>query len=166
MNHPWARFLFVAISFAIGIHVAAREVVYGRSDHSDQLFSEVSRIKIEIPPDSLAVLREYNQVWRKARPERTDVRVTVREGRNLYTNVAVHLKGSYSFQPIDAKPSLTLNFDKFAPGQRFHGLTKIHLNNSAQDPSYLCEAFARELFNDLGIPSPRAGHALVNLNGR
>jgi spore coat protein CotH len=88
------------------------------------------------------------------------------KGKPLYTNVAVHLKGSFSFQPIDGKPSLTLNFDRFAPGQRFHGLTKIHLNSSLQDPSYLCEALARELFNDAGVPTPRAGHALVNLNGR
>src|SRR5262249_59759501 len=64
------------------------------------------------------------------------------------------------------KPSLTLNFDKFAPGQRFHGLQKIHLNNSIQDLSYLVEALAWEVFLDLGVPSPRAGHAFVRINGR
>src|SRR5262249_40071168 len=79
---------------------------------------------------------------------------------------SIHLKGSFTFQPIDAKPSLTLNFDKLAPGQKFHGLTKIHLNNSVQDPSYLCEPLARQLFDSLGVPSPRAGHALPELNGR
>lgn len=94
------------------------------------------------------------------------MRATVREGGRTYTNVAVHLKGSYSFQRIDGKPSLTLNFAKFAPGQKFHGLTKIHLNNSVQDSSYLCEALARQIYNDLGIPTPRAGHALVSINGR
>ena len=91
---------------------------------------------------------------------------TVREGGQVYTNVAIHLKGSFTFQPIDAKPSLTLNFDKFAPGQRFHGLTKIHLNNSVQDPTSLCEQLARELFVDVGVPSPRATPARVRLNGR
>src|SRR6185295_20034700 len=60
----------------------------------------------------------------------------------------------------------TLNFDKFARGQRFHGLQKIHLNNSVQDPSYLSEALARELFLDVGVPSPRAGHAFVRIEGR
>src|SRR5262245_51189640 len=96
----------------------------------------VPRLSIEIPPDSLEVLRDYKQLWRQARPQRIDVKVAIREGKNVYTNVAVHLKGSYSFRPIDDKPSMTLNFDKFAPGQRFHGLEKIHLNNSVQDPSY------------------------------
>ncbi len=151
---------------ALRLETQGREVYGQPNGAGDELFSGVSRLQLEIPPAAMAVLRGYNQVWRQERPERVDVRITVRDGQNVYTNVAVHLKGSYSFQPIDSKPSLTLNFEKFAPGQRFHGLTKIHLNNSVQDPSYICEAFARELFNDLGIPSPRAGQALVKLNGR
>jgi hypothetical protein len=126
----------------------------------------VSRLRIEIPTQSLITLAQYQQVWRQPRPTRVDVSVTVREGEAVYTNVAIHLKGSFSFQPIYGKPSLTLNFDKFSPGQRFHGLTKIHLNNSIQDPSYLCEQFARDLFNSLGVPAPRATPALVSLNGR
>lgn len=126
----------------------------------------IPRLRIDIPPEGMAVLKEYHQVWKQPRPERIDVPVTIHEGDTVYTNVAFHLKGSFSFQPIDSKPSLTLNFDKLAPGQRFHGLTKIHLNNSIQDPSYLCEQLARDLFNSLGVPAPRAGHALVSINGR
>ncbi len=134
---------------------------------SDELFTgPVPQLQIEIPAEGMKVLRDYQQVWREKRPERIDVQATVREGGKVYTNVAVHLKGSYSFQPIDGKPSLTLNFEKFAPGQRFHGLSKIHLNNSVQDPSYLSESFARELFQSVGVPSPRATPALVKINGR
>lgn len=132
------------------------------------LFPEdaIPRLQIEAAPEAMQVLRNYHQVWGEARPERVDVKVTVREGAMVYTNVALHLKGSYTFEPIDEKPSLTLNFDKFVPGQRFRGLDKIHLNNSVQDPSFLCEKLARELFNAAGVPAPRAGHGRVNLNGR
>ena len=138
----------------------------GDKPPAEELFSgPVPRLQVEIPDESLKVLRNYKQVWRQERPERIDVRVTVREGDGVYTNVALHLKGSFSFQPVDGKPSMTLNFDKFAPGRLFHGLNKIHLNNSVQDPSYLCESFARELFLSLGVPSPRATPALVKLNG-
>ena len=135
---------------------------------ADDLFSaaNIPRLRIEIPPEGMTVLEQYHQVWRQPRPERIDVPVTIHEGAMLYTNVAIHLKGSFTFQPIDSKPSLTLNFDKLAPGQRFHGLSKIHLNNSIQDPSYLCEQLARDLFNSLGAPAPRAGHAFVTINGR
>lgn len=134
----------------------------------DELFSGnvVPRLRIEIPPAGMRVLKNYDQDKGGPRPERVDVRATVRDGDTVYTNVAVHLKGSWSFQPVDDKPSLTLNFDKFAPGQKFRGLDKIHLNNSVQDSTYFHEALAREVFNDAGVPTPRAGHATVSLNGR
>ena len=137
-------------------------------DGPDSLFvtREVPKLSIEIPSEGMKILREYHQVWRETRPERIDVKATVREGKKVYQDVAIHLKGSFTFQPIDAHPSLTLNFNKFVKDQKFHGLTKLHLNNTVQDPSYLSEAFARDLFNDLGVPAPRAGHALVTLNGR
>ena len=77
------------------------------------LFQEglVPRLRIEIPPDSMKVLRAYRQNHEWPRPVREDVLVTIREGKLVYTNVAVHLKGSYSFRPINDKPGLTLHFD-------------------------------------------------------
>ena len=39
------------------------------------------------------------------------------------------------------------------------------MNNSAQDPSYISEIICREIFMKAGIPSPRASHILVDLNG-
>jgi len=51
-----------------------------------------------------------------------------------------------SFRSLDDKPALTLDFDKFATTQRFHGLSRIHLNNSVEDPGYLNEAIGAELF--------------------
>jgi spore coat protein H len=144
---------------------ASKQTVKG---DAELLFQDklVPRIQVQIPPEGMEVLRNYHQVWGKPRPERVDVRATVREGGHVYTNVALHLKGSYSFQAIDAKPSLTLNFDKGNHGQSFHGLGKIHLNNSVQDPTYFSEKFARELFREVGVPSTRVGHALVEINGR
>ncbi|HTG44831.1 MAG TPA: CotH kinase family protein [Verrucomicrobiae bacterium] len=95
------------------------------------------------------------------------VRATVREGKSVYTNVAVRLKGGPgSFRPLNDLPAFTLNFDKFAPGQTFHGLKKIHLNNSVQDRSFLHEKISREIFEAAGVPVPRAGNAWVKLNDR
>jgi len=151
---------------------AAKPVIAKASEAAaDELFSQrtaIPRLKIEIPPEGMEVLRQY--YWRGGNDGavRTDVRATVREGAVAYTNVAIHLKGSAgSFRPIDSdKPALTLNFDKFAEGQRFHGLQKLHLNNSVQDPSYISEQVSRELCLKAGIPAPRAAHAVMELNGR
>src|SRR4030095_5296012 len=159
--------LAVALFFFAGSAPPGRGAAVNRPSEMGLFPGEIiPRLEIEVSTEAMAVLRAYRQVWGQARPERVDVKVTVREGSTVFTNVALHLKGSYTFEPIDEKPSLTLNFDKFVSGQRFHGFDKIHLNNSAQDPSYLCDKLARELFNAAGVPAPRAGHARVSLNGR
>jgi len=77
------------------------------------------------------------------------------------------LKGSLgSFRSVDDAPSFTLNFSKYASRQRFHGLEKVSLNTSVQDPTRVSEKLCRELYTRGGIPAPRAGFATAELNGR
>jgi len=130
--------------------------------------ADLWRIQIDIQPEDASKLRGYRwNGWRGQRQERPEVLVVVREGGVVYTNVALHLKGSAgSFRPFDDKPALTLSFSKHAAGRQFHGFSKISLNNSVQDPSYLAEAISRELFEAAGVPVPRAAHATVLINGR
>ena len=129
--------------------------------------SDVPRIRIEISRRGMDTLRQYQWAWGGNSWDRTNVLATVREGDAVYRNVAIHLKGGAgSFRSVDQKPALTLTFDKVDGAQRFHGLKKIHLNNSVQDPSYLSEQISRELFEAVGVPVPRASHAVVELNGR
>ena len=95
------------------------------------------------------------------------VRATVNEGATTYQDVAVHLKGSVgSFRPVDDKPDWTLDFNRFNGRQRFHGLRRIHLNNSVEDPSFCNELLGSEMFRAAGVPAPRVAHAVVTLNGR
>src|ERR1041385_7553642 len=72
----------------------------------------------------------------------------VREGTQTFTNVGVHLKGMGSFRRLDEKPSFVLKFDKFLPDQEYCGLTKLMLDNSVQDQTYLAELLATSLFRD------------------
>ena len=118
----------------------------------------VERVSIELSATNLAALKE---------DARSFVRATVREAATTYSDVAIHLKGSVgSFRPIDDKPALTLDFDRFNDGQRYHGLRRIHLNNSVEDPSYANEQLGSQVFRAAGVPAPRVGHAVVTLNGR
>ena len=130
--------------------------------------SMVPRIQIAISRAEMEILRGGSGRWGFRQPrERPSVKATVREGGTTYTNVAIHLKGAAgSFRAVDDDPCLTLNFEKNAPGQTFHGLRKLSLNNSVQDPSYLTEKICRELFEASGVPVGRAGHATVTLNGQ
>ena len=52
------------------------------------------------------------------------------------------------------------------PGRDSHGLRKLHLNNSVEDPSYFHEYAGAVLFRAAGVPAPRVSHAIVELNGR
>ena len=139
-------------------------------ESADEVFTNTAAIrhlKIEIPLAGLNTLRGYYYQRNPNGEERVPVPATVREGKAVYTNVAVHLKGALgSFRPVDNKPGLTLRFDKFVPGQCFHGLSKISLNNEVQDPSFIADKLCRELFNQAGVPVPRADYATVELNGR
>ena len=130
--------------------------------------SSVPKIQITISRADMETLRGGSGRWGFRQPrERPSVKATVREGGVVYTNVAIHLKGAAgSFRSVDDDPCLTLNFEKNAPGQTFHGLRKLSLNNSVQDPSYLTEKICRELFEASGVPVGRAGHAMVTLNGQ
>jgi spore coat protein H len=131
-----------------------------RQDKSDDFFASgvIPNLRIEIAPTNMASLR---------RDERTYVRATVREGDRVYEEVGIHLKGAAgSHQPIEQKPALTLNFDKFRDGQKFHDIDKLHLNNSVQDRSFMTEALCSEMFLAAGVPTARTTHARVWLNGR
>ena len=84
-----------------------------------------------------------------------------------YKDVAIHLKGAVgSFRNWSDKPALTLNLDKFVHDQNYMGLDKFHLNNSVQDNSYMNELTCSIIAQALGVPTARATHALVELNGR
>lgn len=131
----------------------------------DDIFQspELLRIAITLPDKGWTELAATASGSGHAKPK---AKATVREGGRTYREVAVQLKGFTTFQPLEGTPSLTLDFNQFVPGQSFHGLTKLSLNNSLQDPTKLHEKFAREMFLAAGVPVPRADHALVTLNGR
>ena len=118
----------------------------------------VLQLRLEIAAADLGSLRQ---------DAREFVRATVNQGAATYQDVAVHLKGSVgSFRAVDDKPAWTLDFNRFNGRQRFHGLRRIHLNNSVEDPSFCNELLGSELFRAAGIPTPRVAHAVVTLNGR
>jgi len=119
-------------------------------------------------PVQLQIVIAESDVKVLKQDSRRYVRATVFEGDEIYSNVGLHLKGAAgSFRQIDdPKPAFTLSFNQFNVNQRFHGLRKIHLNNSVQDASYLNELLAGEMFRAAGIPATRVTHAMVEFNGK
>jgi len=129
------------------------------ADPSDAFFADPALrvFKIELADLAFSELR---------RQPRSYVAGTFSDGKQVFTSIGVHLKGMGSFRTIDDKPSFSVKFDEFAGGQDYCGLTKLMLNNSRQDPSYLAELLGTQLFRDAGVPAARVTYARVVLNGR
>ena len=162
--------LLLVWSAAAGLAVAAPVPARGEAtkaqkhakEASDFFAGEIPRLKIELSPEQRA---------RLAKDERNYVECMLTEttpaGPRLYENVSVKLKGSAgSFQHMDGKPGLTLNMEKIKGGDRFHGMKKFHLNNCAQDGTYLNELISGEMARLAGVPASRCSHAFVEFNGR
>jgi spore coat protein H len=133
-----------------------------RKDAADFFAGMIPRLKIELSPEQRDKLQKDARNYAEATLTETTL-----AGPVLYQKVAIKLKGSAgSFQQLDGKPGMTLSFDKGKGGERFHGMTKIHLNNGAQDGTYLNELIAGEMGRRAGVPASRCSHAFVELNGR
>lgn len=150
---------WLAVGFWTGIAAAAnpKQAV----EAARQFFSKprVIRLDLEFGSNELNSLRSQPRTYVKAK--------LVEDGKTTYTDVAVHLRGAAgSSRGVDDKPGLTINMDKFHPGQRFHGMDKWHLCNSVQDPSYVSELICGEIMRDAGVPASRISHAWVTINGR
>ena len=157
---PLCVILLLAWTPVPGFAQAASVAVSGKPVPALDLFQEgeIPRVRLELSDDAIESLRKI--------PRKYVVGAVV-EGARRYTNVSIRLKGGPgSFRPLEDRPAFTVNFDRQAPGQTFHGLKKLHLNNSVQDSSYLSEKLCREMFEAAGVPAPRAGHAVVALNDR
>lgn len=130
-----------------------------RFHSSNELFDGPIRIiRLELSPEGVEGLRSSPREY---------VEATATEGTNVYERIGVHLKGSAgSFRPIGDRPSFTVKFDNYVVGQRFFGLEKMHLNNCTQDPTFIREILASEMFLMNDIPTPRAVNVLVEMNGR
>lgn len=130
-----------------------------KSPPGAEIFSDpiIRKFRIAIAEPDLTELKKDNRKY---------VRATVTQGDKVFKDVGVHLKCNGSFQPLDRKPCFSVKFDRYTRGQKYLGLSKFMLNNSAQDGTFLAEFIATGLFRDAGVPAARITHAFVELNGR
>jgi len=74
-------------------------------------------------------------------------------------NVAVRPKGNSSLRSVgrsgSSRFSLKVDFNFFNSAHNFHGLKKINLNNGFSDPTLIREVLSYDLFEQMGLPTPR-----------
>lgn len=144
--------------------VALEESNVPPRDASDDFFENgvIPLLKIELKESQAKKLREDARRYVKCK-----LIETTSNGETTYSDVAIKLKGAAgSFRELDDKPAFTLNMNKHVKDQMFHSLDKLHLNNSVQDESYLCEWICSEICREANVPATRVTHARVCLNDR
>lgn len=159
VSQPWIPILTLLAAFLIFpvLHGQTRSAE-DEAAYNTLFEGPILRWEVELPEASLQALRNAPRDY---------VRGTVRVGGRVFGDVGIHVKGSAgSRRSIDDRPAMTLKFNRYRKGQRGFGCEKLHLNNSVQDPSTLNENLASRLYPTVGIPTTRATHALLRLNGR
>ncbi|MFZ5890516.1 MAG: CotH kinase family protein [Myxococcota bacterium] len=135
------------------------------TDPSAELYApeRLPRFDIELPAESVAALDALTS-WADPKTDEY-VPATLRYGDEVIENVGLRIKGESSFRKLDKKSAFKIKFDAFVPKQSFRGLRRLTLNNMSEDPSFMAERLAYELFRAANLPAPRANNALVYVNG-
>ena len=94
-----------------------------------------------------------------------DVTITDNTGTHFYPNVAVDLKGNSSYGHPGNKKSFKIDFNDNIPGQKYHGMTKVHFNNCFKDPTFMRERIFFDFCREQGVLAPRVSYANVSING-
>jgi hypothetical protein len=156
------------------------ETLFSAVDPAGRLFEpgRVIEVSIEIDPADWDALRRQTRNW-------WDI-VAVEGARCLtqpipkpftwfpasitvdgepVANVAVRKKG-FLGSLDDERPALKVRFDSFDPDQTLLGLERLTLNNAVQDPTFLKQCLAFQVFENAGLNVPWCNYAHLTVNGR
>lgn len=138
-----------------------------QSAPSDSLFNTDQVVTIELTfsdPDFWSTLTTYyNNDLGETLP--ADVTITDNTGTHTYPYVAIDLKGNSSYGHPGNKKSFKIDFNDNVPGQKYHGMTKVHLNNCFKDPTFMREKIFFDFCRQQGVLAPRVSYANVTMNG-
>ena len=134
-----------------------------RKASDDFFIGPVRKLEFVWEPEEWEYLKRDNRRYAEC-----DIIETLPDGTTkTHKHAAVKLKGAAgSFRGPDDKPGLTISMDKYKGAERFHGMDKFHLNNGAQDGSFLNELVGGEWCRASEVPASRCTHVLVKWNGR
>lgn len=84
-------------------------------------------------------------------------------------NVGFRTKGNSSLRSVagsdSERYSFKIDFNQYIKIQNLDGLTKLNLNNSFSDPSFMREYLSYSLLSEMGVPTPAFAYVNVYVNG-
>lgn len=82
-----------------------------------------------------------------------------------WADVAIRASGQNSRITGNPKPSIVLNFEEYAPGRHFDGLSSLKLNYLLDDPSFMRQRLLFGMARERGLAAPRDVHGRLYVNG-
>ncbi len=124
--------------------------------------SDLGRIDITIGQSDLDFILDPNN---EGSDEEFSATFTYQSGsrNDVEEQVGFRLRGNTSRS--SAKKSFKVSFNSFEKGRDLDGFEKINLNGEHNDPTIVRSKIAWDLMNSLGIPSSRANHVELYING-
>jgi len=120
------------------------------------------RVDILIHPDSLDEILDSENRWSYYHYH-ADFIIDNNEKKDTIKNIGFRLRGNTSRS--SAKKSFKVSFNTYEQGRKYRGVEKINLNGEHNDPSIIRSKLCADLAKEMGIPSPRANHVKLYING-
>lgn len=125
------------------------------------LQEEVASVKIIIHPDSLAAILHPDSLFNDHEFPSTFV-YSANGIQDTVYNVGFRLRGNTSRN--SAKKSFKVSFNSFIPGNKYHGLEKMNLNGSSNDPSNIRVKLYWDALRAVGLRGSRTSHVNLYVN--
>ena len=124
---------------------------------------ELATVELEISEDT----------WKKITIKASDkeyYECTVTINGEQLKPVAIRTKGASSLDDVKTMKSdrfsFTMKLNKYEKEQKYHGLSKLLLNNNIWDATQMKDAIVYDMAHYIGLPAPLFNYAHVTLNGK
>lgn len=136
-----------------------------KKSYAESLFTlgEIASVEINMPDSTWQTIIEH------ARDKQYHVcSVTINGER--FDSVAIRTKGASSLDDVtnmkSDRYSFTLKLNKYKKGQKYHGMTKLLLNNNIWDATQMKDAVVYDMCRYIGLPAPLTNYARIMVNGK
>lgn len=123
---------------------------------------QVTDIHIDLAPADFA-----DMMQNPTAEEYKEAAITV-NGQTV-EHVGFRVKGNSSLNSVarsdSRRFSFKVDFDQYIDGQNLFGLTKLNLNNSFSDPSFMREYLSYSLLKEMDLPTPAYSYVNLYVNG-
>ncbi len=155
MKSVWTISFFLGFVLSAFAQMGLEESNYVFDD------SSVPRIDILIDQDSLDEILDPANWW--SDHEYPATFIFTKDGDSYEVNqIGFRLRGNTS--RAAAKKSFKISINSFET-KKFFGLEKLNLNGEKNDPSLMRSKLCWDLFSQMGVPSARANHVELYING-